>query len=396
MVVIVNALRTPIGKFGGSLAEVTPEDMVSLVMNNVLAQSGFRQEIVDEVIVGQTKQSAHSPNIARVAALKGGFPESVSAYTVHRQCGSGMQSVINGYLSIAAGQNEVVLAGGVDSMSQAPYYFVGNRFGITPGNMTFYDSNTESQPRSQPSERYGEFTMGETAEVLADKYGITRTQQDEFSLHSQTKALKAIEAGKFSDEIVPVQIKDGKNGPRLFAVDEFPRITDMDKLGKLKPAFRKDGTVTAGNSSGRNDGAAMLLMMTEQKARSLGLTPLVKIRSFGACGVAPKEMGIGPVPAAQKALNLAGLKMKDIGLIELNEAFAAQSLAVLKEWALPNDDIVNVNGGAIALGHPLGCSGARIMVTLIHEMMKRDIRYGLASLCIAGGQGIAAVVEKCD
>ncbi|EST53149.1 acetyl-CoA acetyltransferase [Brevibacillus panacihumi W25] len=393
MVVIVNALRTPIGRFGGALASVPPEDLLALVINNNLSLSGLTPDLVDEIIVGQTKQSAHTPNIARVSALKAIFPESVTGYTVHRQCGSGMQAVANAYQSIATGQSEIVLAGGVESMSQAPYYFVGNRFGIQPGDLTLYDSNTESQPRSQPQSRYGHFTMGETAEWLADKYAISREEQDAYALKSQQKARRAIQTHAFTDEIVPVEIQEGKLGTRLFAVDEHPRETTLEKLAKLAPVFREGGTVTAGNSSGRNDGAAMLLMMKEERALALGLTPLARIRSFAAAGVSPKEMGIGPVPASQKALAIAGLELGDMELIELNEAFAAQSLAVLKEWGI-TEERVNVNGGAIALGHPLGCSGARILVTLVHEMRKRDAKYGLGTLCIAGGQGMAMVVEK--
>lgn len=393
MVVIVNALRTPIGRFGGALATVPPEDLLALVINNNLSLSGLTPDLVDEVIVGQTKQSAHTPNISRVSALKAIFPESVTGYTVHRQCGSGMQAVANAYQSIAMGQSQIVLAGGVESMSQAPYYFVGNRFGIQPGSLTLYDSNTESQPRSQPQSRYGHFTMGETAEWLADKYAITREEQDAYALKSQQKARRAIQTHAFTDEIVPVEIQEGKLGTRLFAVDEHPRETTLEKLAKLAPVFREGGTVTAGNSSGRNDGAAMLLMMKEERALALGLTPLARIRSFAAAGVSPKEMGIGPVPASQKALAMAGLDLGDMDLIELNEAFAAQSLAVLKEWGI-TEERVNVNGGAIALGHPLGCSGARILVTLVHEMRKRDAKYGLGTLCIAGGQGMAMVVEK--
>jgi len=393
MVVIVNALRTPIGRFGGALATVPPEDLLALVINNNLSLSGLTPDLVDEVIVGQTKQSAHTPNIARVSALKAIFPESVTGYTVHRQCGSGMQAVANAYQSIAMGQSQIVLAGGVESMSQAPYYFVGNRFGIQPGDLTLYDSNTESQPRSQPQSRYGHFTMGETAEWLADKYAISREEQDAYALQSQQKARRAIQMHAFTDEIVPVEIQEGKLGTRLFAVDEHPRETTLEKLAKLAPVFREGGTVTAGNSSGRNDGAAMLLMMKEERALALGLTPLARIRSFAAAGVSPKEMGIGPVPASQKALAMAGLELGDMELIELNEAFAAQSLAVLKEWGI-TEERVNVNGGAIALGHPLGCSGARILVTLVHEMRKRDAKYGLGTLCIAGGQGMAMVVEK--
>lgn len=393
MVVIVNALRTAIGKYGGALAGTSPEDMAATVMRNNLALSGCRPEIVDEVIIGQTKQSAHTPNIARVAALIADFPKELSAYTVHRQCGSGMQAVHNAYMAIRAGQSEAVLAGGVESMSQAPYYMVGGRFGLNPGNMTLYDSNTESQPRSQPTDKYGAFTMGETAEYLAAKYGITREEQDEFAYRSQSKAKQAIEAGKFHDEIVPLEIKEGKNSYRLFTTDEFPRDTSMDKLAKLAPAFKREGTVTAGNSTGRNDGASMLLMMSEAKALRLGLTPLAIIRSISTGGTHPMEMGLGPVPASDKALKACGLSMQDIGLIELNEAFAAQSLAVIREWEI-TEERVNVNGGAIALGHPLGCTGARILTTLVHEMQKQEVQYGLAALCIAGGQGMATVVER--
>ncbi|MBS4193102.1 thiolase family protein [Bacillus sp. FJAT-49705] len=393
MVVIVNAFRTAIGGFGGSLADTLPEDLVSLIMKNNLSASGYGSLIIDEVIVGQTKQSAHAPNIARVAALKAHFQESIPAYTVHRQCGSGMQAVVNGAMSILAGQADAVLAGGVESMSQAPHYTVGTRFGIKSGDITMYDSNTESQPKSQPEEIYGHFTMGQTAEWLAEKYNISRYEQDEFAFASQQKTKRAIELGLFEEEIIPVPVKEGKKGIRNFAIDEHPRLTDIAKLGTLRPVFQKDGTVTAGNSSGRNDGASMLLLMSEEKAKQLGVVPMARIRSFAAAGVSPKEMGIGPVPASEIALKKAGLQLEDIDLIELNEAFAAQSLACLKEWGLKGDN-VNVNGGAIALGHPLGCSGARIITTLCHELEKQKRRYGLATICVAGGLGMAMVVER--
>ncbi|MFL6559883.1 MAG: thiolase family protein, partial [Bacillus sp. (in: firmicutes)] len=299
MVVIVNAFRTAIGKFGGSLAGKPPEELVSLIMKNNLSASGYSANIVDEVIVGQTKQSAHAPNIARVAALQAHFPESIPAYTVHRQCGSGMQAVINGAMSILSDQADVVLAGGVEIMSQAPHYTVGTRFGHKMGDMTLYDSNTESQPKSQPEEVYGRFMMGQTAEWLAEKYNISRREQDEFAFMSQRKAQRAIEMGHFEEEIIPVPVKEGKKGIRHFAIDEYPRLTDIEKLGTLRSVFQKDGTVTAGNSSGRNDGASMLLLMSEEKAKQLGVVPMARIRSFAAAGVSPKEMGIGPVPASQ-------------------------------------------------------------------------------------------------
>jgi acetyl-CoA C-acetyltransferase len=393
MVVIVNAFRTAIGTFGGSLADTSPEELVSLVMKNNLSASGYGANIVDEVIVGQTKQSAHAPNIARVAALHAQFPESIPAYTVHRQCGSGMQAVINGAMSILTGQAEVVLAGGVESMSQAPHYTVGSRFGLKMGDLTLFDSNTESQPKSQPEEIYGRFTMGQTAEWLAEKYNISRREQDEFAFTSQQKTKRAIEMGRFEEEIIPVPVKEGKRGIRHFATDEHPRLTNIEKLGTLLPVFQKDGTVTAGNSSGRNDGASMLLLMSEEKAEQLGVVPMARIRSFAATGVSPKEMGIGPIPASQIALKKAGLCLEDIDLIELNEAFAAQSLACLREWGIKGDN-VNVNGGAIALGHPLGCSGARIVTTLCHELEKQKRQYGLAAICVAGGLGMAMVVER--
>ncbi|MEH7095511.1 thiolase family protein [Neobacillus vireti] len=393
MVVIVNAFRTAIGSFGGSLVNTRPEELVSLIMKNNLSASGYGANMVDEVIVGQTKQSAHAPNIARVAALLAHFPESLPAYTVHRQCGSGMQAVINGAMSILAGQASVVLAGGVESMSQAPHYLAGSRFGPKIGDITLYDSNTESQPKSQPEEIYGRFTMGQTAEWLAEKYNISRQEQDEFAYISQQKAKRAIERGRFEEEIIPVPVKEGKTGIRNFATDEHPRLTEIETLGKLRPVFQMDGTVTAGNSSGRNDGGSMLLLMSEEKAKQLGVVPMARIRSFAAVGVSPKEMGIGPVPASQMALKKAGLHLEDIDLIELNEAFAAQSLACLREWGIKGDN-VNVNGGAIALGHPLGCSGARIVTTLCHELEKQKRQYGLATICVAGGLGLAMVVER--
>jgi len=278
-------------------------------------------------------------------------------------------------------------------MSQAPHYSVGNRFGPKMGDITLYDSNTESQPRSQPEEIYGHFTMGQTAEWLAEKYNISRQEQDEFAYISQQKAKRAIEMGRFEEEIIPVPVKEGKTGIRNFATDEHPRLTEIETLGTLRPVFQMDGTVTAGNSSGRNDGGSMLLLMSEEKAKQLGVVPMARIRSFAAAGVSPKEMGIGPVPASQMALKKAGLRLEDIDLIELNEAFAAQSLACLREWGIKGDN-VNVNGGAIALGHPLGCSGARIVTTLCHELDKQKRQFGLATICVAGGLGMAMVVER--
>jgi acetyl-CoA C-acetyltransferase len=392
-VVIVSAVRTPVGRIGGALKDVQPEDLAKLVIRAALDRAGVEPGCVDEVIFGQAKQSADAANLARVAALKAGLPVEVPAYTVMRQCGSGLQAVNNAAQAIMTGQSDIVVAGGTESMSNAPYYMRGARYGYGAGNAVLVDSNTESQPRSQPVESYGNLTMGLTAENLAVKFGISREEQDAFALQSQERALAAIEGGRFSEEIMPVEIPQKKAEPVLFSTDEHPRKTSLEQLAKLAPVFKEGGSVTAGNSSGRNDGAACLVVMSANEARKRGLQPLAVIRSQAVAGVPPEIMGIGPAPATRKALALAGLALGDLGLIELNEAFAAQSLAVIKELGL-NQDIVNVNGGAIALGHPLGCSGARILSTLLFEMRRRGTRYGLATLCIAGGQGIATVVES--
>lgn len=391
-VVIVSAVRTALGKMGGALKDMQPEDLTRVVMEEAIARAGVDPAGIDEVIFGQTKQSADAANLARVAALKAGIPVEVPAYTVMRQCGSGLQAINNAMQMIQSGLAETVLAGGVESMSNAPYYLRMARYGYTAGNGVLVDSNTESQPRSQPVETFGSLTMGMTAENLAVKYRISREEQDEFALGSQEKALAAIGNDKFKDEITPVKITRKKGDPVVFEIDEFPRKTSLELLAKLPPVFKQGGTVTAGNSSGRNDGAAAAVVMSAKEAEKKNIKPLARILSQAVAGVSPEIMGIAPAPAIRKALKLAGLTLGDIGLIELNEAFAAQSLAVIKELGL-NREILNVNGGAIALGHPLGCSGARIMTTLIYEMRRRNVKYGLAAICIAGGQGIADVVE---
>lgn len=392
-VVITSAVRTAIGKLGGSLSGIQPEELARIVIEAAVTRSNLEKNNIDEVIIGQTKQSTDAPNIARVAALKAGLPEEVPAYTVHRQCSSGMQSIINAALQIQTEYADIVVAGGVENMSLAPYYLRKARFGYLAGNGELLDPNTESQPKSQPEEIYGRFNMGWTAENLTEMYGITREEQDLFAYSSQMKAIEAIDKGKFKDEIVPVKVKEKKD-TFVFEVDEHPRRdTNLEKLSGLKPVFKENGTITAGNSSGRNDGAAAVIVMSEDKALELGLKPLIRFVSAGIAGVNPKIMGIGPVPATRKALEKACLTLNDIGLIELNEAFAAQSLAVIKELDL-NTDILNVNGGAIALGHPLGCSGTRITVTLIHEMLKRRERYGLATICVAGGLGVSVILEN--
>jgi acetyl-CoA C-acetyltransferase len=391
-VVIVSAVRTALGRVGGSLKDVQPEELGRVVLSAAVERAGVEPADVDEVIIGQTKQSADAANLARVAALKAGFPVEVPAYTVMRQCGSGMQAVSNAVQAIWCGEAEIVVAGGVESMSLAPYYLRGARFGFTSGNAVVVDSNTESQPRSQPYEVYGDLTMGLTAENLAEEYHIAREEQDAFALRSQERAFAALESGRFADEIVPVEVPVRKGLPQVFDTDEHPRRTSLEALAKLRPVFKDGGSVTAGNSSGRNDGGACLVLMSADTARERGVEPLATVRSQAVAAVDPRIMGIGPAPATRKALQKAGLDLADIGLIELNEAFAAQSLAVVKELGL-DQDIVNVNGGAIALGHPLGCSGARILTTLLHEMRKRGTRHGLATICIAGGQGMATIVE---
>jgi len=391
--VIVAASRTAIGKIGGSLKNVLVEHLASAVILETLRRANVAPREVDEVILGHAKQSSDTPNLARVAALYADMPVDIPAYTVHRQCGSGMQAVISAAQAILLGDADVVLAGGAESMSTAQYYLRYARYGYEAGNGEILDPNTESQPKSQPVEKYGRLTMGLTAENLAEKYSISRLEQDEFALASQEKAAAAIAAGRFKDEIVPVPVKVGKAETIMFDTDEFPRQTSLEALAKLKPAFKKDGSVTAGNSSGRNDGAAALLLMERAKAAAFGLKPMAKIVSYASAGVSPEIMGIGPVPATRKALAKAGISLSGIDLVELNEAFAAQSLAVIKELGLDQKKL-NVNGGAIALGHPIGCTGARIIVTLVYEMLRRDVRYGLATLCIAGGQGSAVVLEK--
>lgn len=411
--VIVEACRTAVGSMGGSLKPVSAYDMACTVMKGILDRSGIDPKEIDEVIMGQCRQTSDEPNIARVAALKVGIPESASAHTVMRQCASGMTAVQNGAMQIMTGVSDVVLAGGTESMSNAVFYVRNARWGVGTGNTDFVDAVTEGQFKSQPEEMYGRYNMGATAENIAQTLGITREEQDAFSLDSQRKAIAAIDEGRFKDEIVPMIVPQGrKKPPIVFDTDEFPkRDTNLEKMAKLKPCFNikkaedgrlfntseLTGTVTAASSSGRNDGASAMLLMTEEKAKELGLKPLAKIIGMGTAGADPKMMGLGPVYAVPKALKYAGLTMDDIQLIELNEAFAAQALGCIKELHWEDKmDIINVNGGAVALGHPVGSSGCRIIVTLLHEMKRRGLKYGLATLCIAGGMGQATIIEMCD
>jgi len=391
-VVIVEACRTAVGTFGGTIKDVMPEELARVVVQGILDRSGVDPKEIDEVILGHCRQSSDNPNIARIAALRCGIPEEVPAYTVMRQCASAMSAVVNGVQSVQVGDNDVVIAGGTESMSSANFYIKNPRFGLGTGNVTLYDSVTEGQFQSQPQETYGVFNMGVTADNVAVKLNISREDTDKFALNSQEKAARALAEGKFKDEIVPVIIPQRKGDPIVFDVDEYPRQTTLEKLANLKPAFGKEGVTTAGNACGRNDGASAVLIMSAEKAAELGFKPLARFVSYATTGLDPRIMGLGPVEATKKALKRAGMTLDQIELIELNEAFSAQSLGCIRELGL-NEEITNVNGGAVALGHPVGSSGCRLIVTLLHEMRRRGNRYGLATLCIAGGMGQATIIE---
>lgn len=390
--VIVDSVRTAIGKLGGALANVEANYLAAHVIEALIARTGIEKNIVEEVIFGQAKQSADESNLARVAQLRAGLSVGIPAYTVHRQCGSGVQAVNNAAQQIGMGLSEVIIAGGAESMSTAPYYVSGVRFGVKAGNAILKDPNTESQPGSQPIEQYGHLQMGITAENVAEKYGISREEQDEFALLSQERAHAAIREGRFGDEITPYAVQDRKQ-TLDFKVDEHPRETSLEKLANLKPVFKSGGTVTAGNASGRNDGAAALLVMNEQAADRYGLSPKARIIAQAASGCDPETMGMGPVGATQKALRQVGLTVNDLDVIELNEAFASQAIACIRELGLDIEK-VNPNGGAIALGHPIGATGAILMTKLLHQLERTGSRYGLVTLCIAGGMGIATIVEN--
>lgn len=389
-VVIASAVRTAIGSFGGGLKDVPAVDLGAIVIKEALNRAGVKPELVDEVIMGNVLQAGIGQNPARQSAVKAGIPVEVSSFTLNKVCGSGLRAVSLAFQMILSGYNDIVVAGGMENMSRAPYLLNNARWGqrMNDGKLVdemVFDGLTDA---------FNGYHMGITAENIAEQWGITREMQDEFALKSQLKAESAIKEGKFKDEIVPVVIPQRKGEPKIFDTDEFPRFgATIEGLAKLKPAFKKDGTVTAGNASGINDGAAALVIMSGEKAKELGIKPLAKIVSFGSKGLDPSIMGYGPVPSTREALERANLTVKDLDLIEANEAFAAQSLSVAKDLEF-NMDIVNVNGGAIALGHPVGASGARILVTLIHEMIKRDAKKGLATLCIGGGQGTAAIIER--
>ncbi|WP_408006618.1 acetyl-CoA C-acetyltransferase [Pseudalkalibacillus sp. A8] len=385
--VIVSAVRTPIGGFGGSLKSISATELGGIAIKEALKRAGIAE--VDEVIMGNVLQAGLGQNPARQAAIKAGLADTTSSMTINKVCGSGLKTVHLAAQSILLGDADIVVAGGMENMSQAPYLLKGARDGYKMGDQKIVDSMILDGLWCA----FNDYHMGITAENLCETHGLKREELDEFAAWSQEKAANAIESGRFKDEIVPVGIPQRKGDPIVFDTDEHPKKSTAEKLGKLRPAFKKDGMVTAGNASGINDGAAAVIVTSRQKAEELGLKPLAVIRANASAGVDPSIMGIGPVPATRKALEKANLTIDAMNLIEANEAFAAQSLAVGKDLNF-NKEILNVNGGAIALGHPIGASGTRVLVTLIHELKRRNEQYGLATLCIGGGQGVATIIEN--
>jgi acetyl-CoA C-acetyltransferase len=389
-VVLVGACRTPVGTFGGTLKDTPAVTLGKVVMEETLKRAGLKGEQLDEVIFGCVIQAGLGQNVARQAMIHAGIPKEVTAFTINKVCGSGLRAVSLAAQVIRAGDADVVLAGGMENMSAAPFLLDKARYGYRMNNGTLVDSMI----KDGLWEAFNGYHMGITAENINEQWGITREEQDEFGFRSQERAAAAIASGRFKDEIVPVVIP-GKKGDVVFDTDEHPRQTTPEKMAGLKPAFKKDGSVTAANASGINDSAAAVIVMAKEKADELGIKPMARVVSYASGGVDPKIMGIGPVPASKKALEKAGLTVDDLDLIEANEAFAAQSIAVGRDmgWA-DKMEKVNVNGGAIAIGHPVGASGARILVTLLYEMQKRESKYGLATLCIGGGMGTALIVER--
>lgn len=393
-VYIIDAVRTPIGKYGGALSSVRPDDLLAHVIKALIARNpSVGVNDIEDVIAGAANQAGEdNRNVARMAALLAGLPTTVGGNTVNRLCASGLQAIMDASRAIMCGDGDIYIAGGVESMTRAPFV-MGKADSPYSRNAEIHDTTMGWRfINKKLSELYHPYTMGETAENVAAKYNISREQQDEFALRSQSNYAAAHKAGKFKDEIVPVTVDLGKGKTAVVEADEHPRETSMEQLAKLKPAFKKEGTVTAGNSSGINDGAAALLLASEDAVKKYGLKPIAKIKGMAIAGVDPAIMGMGPVPASQKALKRAGIEVKDLDLVELNEAFAAQGIPCMTELGLDQDK-VNVNGGAIAIGHPLGCSGARISGTLLHELKRRGGKYGLATMCIGVGQGAAIVYE---
>lgn len=389
-IVIASGARTPVGTFGGDFKNVSAVDLGVVACKEAMNRAGIKPNMVDEVIFGNVLQAGLGQNVARQVAIHSDIPVEVPSFTVNKVCGSGLKSVVLAVQAILVGDDDIVVAGGTENMSMAPYLLQSNRWGKRMGDAKLMDYMIHDGLW----DIFGDYHMGITAENVAEKWGISREEQDELACASENRAEKAIKSGRFKDEIVPVLVPQRKKDPILVDTDEHPRFgTTMEALSKLRPAFKKDGTVTAGNASGINDGAAALVIMSKEKADELGIKPLATIVSYGTAGVDPSIMGTGPIKATKKALERANLKIEDMDLVEANEAFAAQSLAVRKELNL-DPEKTNVNGGAIALGHPIGASGARILITLLYEMIKRDSKYGLATLCIGGGQGIAMVVKR--
>jgi acetyl-CoA C-acetyltransferase len=389
-VYLLSAVRTPIGKYGGTLRDFSGADLGVVVAQAALERAGIAREEVDEVIFGHARQAGNGPNPGRQVAVRAGIPARVPAYTVNKACASGLKAIVLGYQEIVLGNADVVLAGGAEAMSRVPYFVDGARWGARLGHQPLVDGMYQDGFLCPISK----LVMGETAEVLAEQYHITREEQDSYALLSQQRARSTIESGRFADEIVPVTVKD-KKGDRQLTADEHPRFdTTAASLAKLPPVFSKNGTVTAGNASGITDGAAALILVSEDRLKRGSAKPLARIVDSSTAGVDPRVMGIGPVPAVEKLLKKSGHRIEDFDLIELNEAFAAQVLACDRELRFDRERL-NVNGGAIALGHPIGCTGARILVTLVHEMLKRRARRGLATLCVSGGLGMALELEAC-
>ena len=389
--VIVSAVRTPMGSFGGSLKNVPTRTLGAIVIKEAVKRAGIKPEMVEEVIMGAVLQGALGQNVARQMTLDAGLPKEVPAMTINKVCGSGLRAIELAAQIIKAGDADIIVAGGAENMSATAYAIPSARWGARMNDTKLIDMMTNDGL----TDAFNNYHMGITAENVAEQWGITREELDEFSVVSQNRAEEAIKAGKFKDEIVPVEIPQRKGDPIIFDTDEFPKFgTTMEKVAKLKPAFKKDGLVTAANASGINDAGAAVVVMSREKAEELGIKPMCTIKSYASAGVDPSIMGVGPVPASEKALKKAGLTMADIDLVEANEAFAAQSLAVRKDLGL-DPEKTNVNGGAIALGHPIGASGCRILITLLYEMMRRpETKYGLATLCIGGGMGTSLIIEK--
>jgi len=389
-VVIISAVRTPIGKFGGSLKDVPAPRLGAVVIKEALNRAGIEPESVDEVYMGNVIQAGLGQGPARQASIYAGLPKEVPAVTINRVCASGLTAVNLAAQSIATGNADIMVAGGMENMSRAPYALLNARWGYKLWDAELVDLMV----RDGLWEVFNNYHMGITAENIAKKYKISRERQDKFALESHRKAVKAIKEGNFKDEIVPVEIASGKNESKIFDQDEHPRPdTSLEKLSKLPPVFKEDGTVTAGNSSGINDAAAALVLMSEERAKKLGKKIMAKIKCFASAGVDPAYMGLGPVTATKKALKKAKLSLKDIDVIEENEAFAAQSIAVMEELDI-DPEVMNLNGGAIALGHPIGCTGARILVTLVYLMQRKNAELGLATLCVGGGQGVTTILER--